>query len=137
MNSIEVLLKGQQFEEVRIYVNQQLIAQERNCDSVRATFDGPLPANIDVEFWPFKIKPLVRYNNFLLDYWLANILLQDHKLSISVTDDFFDQYRNKNIQGRIDSLPEKQRNAKHFFDQYIGVNNGYPALVKRIKKIMD
>jgi hypothetical protein len=96
-----------------------------------------LPAQIDVEFWPFKLKPRVRYNDFMLDYWLANILLQDHKLTMNVTINFFSEYRNKNIQGRVESLSEKQKNANHFFDQYIGVNNGYPALVSEIKTTLN
>jgi hypothetical protein len=135
MNSVEILHK--QFDEVKIYVNQKLLAQDQHCDSLKATFDQLLPVQIDIEFWPFKIKPIVRYNDFMLDYWLANILLQDHKLTLTVPDSFFSDYRNKNIQGRVDSLSETQRNSEHFFDQYVGVNNGYPAIIQEIKTTLD
>lgn len=135
MNSIEIL--HQNFDEVKIYVNQEQIAQNQLCDSLKVEFNHQLPVQIDIEFWPFKIKPIVRYNNFMLDYWLANILLQDHKLTLTVSDSFFDDYKNKNIQGRIDSLSEKQRNSEHFFDQYVGVNNGYPDIIQEIKKTLD
>jgi len=135
MNSIEI--RYQQLDEVKIYVNQTLLAQNQKCDCLKVAFDQPLPTQIDIEFWPFKIKPIIRYNDFMLDYWLANILLQDHKLTLTVSESFFEDYRNKNIQGRVDSLSEKQRNSEHFFDQYVGVNNGYPAIIQEIKKTLD
>jgi len=135
MNSIEILY--QQFDEVKIYVNQELLAQNQKCNFLKVAFNQPLPAQIDIEFWPFKIKPIVRYNKFMLDYWLANILLQDHKLTLTISNSFFSDYRNKNIQGRVDSLSEKQRNSEHFFDQYVGVNNGYPAIIQEIKKTLN
>ena len=135
MSSIEIL--HSHFDEVKIYVNQELLAQDQKCNALKVNFDQLLPAQIDIEFWPFKIKPIVRYNEFMLDYWLANILLQDHKLTLAVSETFFEDYRNKNIQGRVNSLSEKQRNSEHFFDQYVGVNNGYPAIIDEIKKTLD
>lgn len=137
MNIIEILLKNQKFDEIKIYVNQKLQAQQRSCASIIVEFDHELPVEIDVEFWPFFIRPMVRYNGFMLDYWLSNIMLQDHKFSLTVSPTFFKDYRTKNIQGRIDSLSEAQKNHKHFFDQYIGVNNGYPEIVGQIKKLIE
>jgi hypothetical protein len=137
MNSLEILYSNGQFDEVKVFINQQLVNQAQQCNAITVEFNHALPVNIDVEFWPFRIKPIVRYNNFMLDYWLGDILLQDHKLTITITSNFFEQYRNNNIQGRIDSLSEKQKKTKHFFDQYVGVNNGYPALIKQIKKLID
>jgi hypothetical protein len=135
MSSIEIL--HSHLDEVKIYVNQELLAQDQKCNALKVCFDQPLPTQIDIEFWPFKIKPIVRYNEFMLDYWLANILLQDHKLTLAVSETFFEDYRNKNIQGRVNSLSEKQRNSAHFFDQYVGVNNGYPVIINEIKKTLD
>ena len=135
MNSVEIL--HPHIDEVKIYVNQQLLAQDQQCSALKVNFNQPLPVQIDIEFWPFKIKPIVRYNKFMLDYWLANILLQDHKLTFTVSETFFEDYRNKNIQGRVDSLSETQRNSEHFFDQYVGVNNGYPTIINEIKTTLD
>jgi hypothetical protein len=135
MNSVEILY--QQFDEVKIYVNQELLAQNQKCNSLRVVFDQPLPVQIDIAFWPFTIKPIVRYNEFMLDYWLANILQQDHKITLNVSNSFFEDYRNKNIQGRVNSLSKKQQSSEHFFDQYIGVNNGYPTIIQGIKKTLD
>lgn len=137
MTSIELLLPNQQFDDIKVYINQQLKGEKQNCDRIFVEFDHAMPVTIDVEFWPFKIKPLVRYDGFLLDYWLGNISLQDHKLTLTVTDTFFEDYRNKNIQGRINSLTAQQKNANHFFDQYIGVNNLYPDVINEIRKLID
>lgn len=137
MNSIEVFLQDQQFDEVKISVNHQLIAQNQKCHSLKIEVDSLLPVNVDVEFWPFKIRPIIRYNDVMLDYWLADVLLQDHKLSLTITDDFFERYRNKNIQGRINSLTTSQRNSENFLDQHVGVNNGYPEIVSEIKNLLS
>jgi hypothetical protein len=137
MNSIELVLIDGCFEEIKVYANQHLVTQDQNCKSIRAEFDYPLPVQLDVEFWPFMIKPIVRYNDFMLDYWLSDILLQDHKLTLCLSKSFFQDYRNKNIQGRIASLSEKQRSSDHFFDQYIGVNNAYSEITTQIKHLLN
>jgi hypothetical protein len=108
MNSIELVLLDGCFEEIKVYANQNLVEQDQNCKSIKFKLDYSLPVQLDVEFWPFMIKPIIRYNDFMLDYWLSDILLQDHKLTLCLTNSFFQDYRNKNIQGRIASLSEKQ-----------------------------
>jgi hypothetical protein len=135
MNYIEVALHNN-IEHIKIIANHQLISEAYDCSIHTAVIDT-LPAVIEVEFWPFKIKPIVRYNNFMLDYWLANIQLFDHKLEFTVTDTFFQDYKNKNMQGRIDSLSESQKGVDHYWDKYIGINNLHPDIVQQIKKSID
>jgi hypothetical protein len=73
----------------------------------------------------------------MLDYWLANIQLFDHELKFTITDTFFQDYKNKNIQGRIDSLSESQKDSDHYWDKYIGINNLHPDIVQQIKKLIE
>jgi len=136
MTTIEIESLNE-FTQVKVYVNTKLVVEQTNCKSLTYNIDQPLPADIDIEFQPFKIRPIVRLDNFLLDYWLANIILQDHKLSIRVTDTFFQDYKNKNIEGRIASLPLEQKNSEQFWDNYIGVNNLYPELTNEIKELIN
>jgi len=136
MNSLEVA-DINNFEFVKVFINNNLVKEEYATNNIVVTFDDVLPVDIAVEFKPHKIKPIVRYNNIMVDYWLANILLQDHKIQFTISDSFFQEYRNKDIQGRIDSLPEEQKNVEHFYDKYIGVNNLHPEIVNEIKKLIN
>lgn len=122
---------------IRIYVNQELIAECYDSTELIATFDQTLPAKIEVEFQPFKIKPIVRYNNFMLNYWLTNILLYDHKLEFDVTDNFYQAYKDKDIEGRLAHLSAEEKALDNLYDKYIGVNNLYPELVAEIKELIS
>jgi hypothetical protein len=135
MNYLEISLRHN-IEQIKIIANNQLISEAYDCSTLTAVIDT-LPAVVEVEFRPFKIKPIVRYNNFMLDYWLANIQLFDHKLEFTITDEFFQDYKNKNMQGRIDSLSESQKGVDHYWDKYIGINNLHPDIVQQIKKLID
>jgi hypothetical protein len=135
MNTIEVV-NSSPVHFFRIYVNNQLIAEQYECKTLTAHFDTALPVDVTVEFQPFQIKPIIRFNNFMLDYWLANVLLEDHRAMFSITDTFFQDYKDKNIQGRINYLTEEQKSVEHFYDKYIGVNNLHPELVDEIKKLI-
>ena len=136
MNSLEVA-DINNFEFVKVFINNSLVKEEYATNNVVVDFNDALPVDIEVEFKPHKIKPIVRYNNIMVDYWLANILLQDHKIQFTISNNFFQDYRNKDIQGRIDSLPEEQKNVEHFYDKYIGVDNLHPEIVNEIKKLIN
>jgi hypothetical protein len=135
MNYVEIALPSN-IKHIKIIANHQLISEAYDCSTLIAVIDT-LPAVIEVEFRPFKIKPIIRYNNFMLDYWLANIQLFDHKLEFTVTDTFFQDYKNKNMQGRIDSLSESQKGVDHYWDKYIGINNLHSDIVQQIKKSIN
>jgi hypothetical protein len=121
----------------KIYINDQLMAEEHECKTLITHFDTKLPVNIIVEFRPFQIKPKIRLDNFMLDYWLASILLEDHRVMFDITETFFQDYKDKNIQGRINYLTDKQKSVEHFYDKYVGVNNLHPELVDEIKKLIS
>jgi hypothetical protein len=135
MNFIEIAGRTN-MEYVKISVNQQIVSERHDCKTLTGAIIS-LPAIVNVEFQPFKIKPIVRYNNFMLDYWLADIQLFDHQLEFAITETFFQDYRNKNIQGRIDSLTESQKNLDHYWDKYVGVNNLHPEIVQKIKNFIN
>lgn len=136
MNTIEIAHVAN-FDHVKIYINTQLVTEQYNCASVACDIPHEFPFTVSVEFFPFKIKPIVRYNNFMLDYWLADIVLQDHKLELSIKETFYQDYKNKNINGRIASLPMEQQNIEHFWDKYIGINNLHPDLIDEIKHLIN
>ena len=122
---------------IKVYVNNNLIAECYNQSELVANFEYNSTLAIKVEFSPFKIKPVVRYKNFMLNYWLADILLYDHKLEFTITDKFYEQYKNKDIEGRLAHLSVEEKNLDNMYDKYIGINNLYPDLVAEIKNLIS
>lgn len=135
MNSIEISHSAP-FDNIKIFVNQTLVADSDNASTIASVFDHELPVKIEVQFTPFKIKPVVRLNNFMLNYWLADILLQDHKLEFNVGKNFYQDYKNKDISGRIAHLGAEEKSLENIYDKYIGINNLYPELVKETKELL-
>lgn len=135
MNSIEISHSAP-FDNIKIFVNQTLVADSDNANTIASVFDHELPVKIEVQFTPFKIKPVVRLNNFMLNYWLADILLQDHKLEFNVGKNFYQDYKNKDISGRIAHLSAEEKSLENIYDKYIGINNLYPELVKETKELL-
>ena len=133
MNTLEVKHK---FDHVKVYINDDLVEEKYNCNGITYTLDQPLPLKITIEFFPFNIKPIIRFNDFMLNYWLADILLQDHQLEFIVSETFYQDYKNKNINGRIASLPTHQQHTEDLWDKYIGIDNLHPDLVNEIKNLI-
>ena len=84
-------------------------------------------------FHPFKISPMLRVDGFLINYWLAGIQQQDHRLDFDIGPDFFKWYRDKDRQGRLSSLSNEQKRDEHFSDKYIGIDNLHADLVGEIR----
>ena len=131
MNLLEV---SGTFNSVKIFVNDSLVRESVDVNSIAV--EVLLPSNVAIEFTPYKQKPIVRFNNFMLNYWLANILLQDHRLEFYLGENFYSDYKNKDISGRIAHLSNEQKNIDHFYDKYIGINNMHPSLVNEIKELI-
>jgi len=134
MNTIEVS-HTQSLESIKIFVNQTLVAASANTAVLTGTVDR-LPAVVEVEFKPYGVKPVVRFNNYMLNYWLADVLVQDHKLEFTIGENFYKDYKNKDIAGRLAHLTIEEKSAENMYDKYIGINNLYPELVKEIKEFL-
>ena len=134
MNTVEVSY-NQPLESVKIFVNQTLVAESADTAVLTGTVDC-LPAGVEVEFKPYGIKPVVRFNDYMLNYWLANVLVQDHKLEFTISKNFYKDYKNKDIAGRLAHLTIEEKSAENMYDKYIGINNLYPELVKEIKEFL-
>jgi hypothetical protein len=123
------------FQSIKILVNNKVVIEQQNTRSVTVTCDS-IPASVSVEFSPFKISPTVRINDFMVNYWLADLHKQDHKLDFTLDDNFFSNYKSKDIQSRMGYLTSDQQKIAHFQDKYVGVNNLHPELVDKIKSLL-
>lgn len=89
-----------------------------------------LPRTIQIEFHPFKIVPKLWIDGFLLNFWIADVQQEDHRLVIPIGDDFFERYKNKENRGRVDSLGENPDPI--VMDKIVG-RNFHKKLVDNIK----
>lgn len=109
----------------------------QTCCTLKIDLDISGPTRFTANFRPFGIKPLVRVDGFLIDYWLAGVKQQDHKIDLDIDVDFFARYSQKDRQGRLDSLSDEQKQMPHYLDKYIGIDNLYPELVQEIQNLVN
>jgi hypothetical protein len=90
---------------------------------------------ICVFFEPWGIDPILRINGFLINKWLGNVEMQGHCLQFSINQDFFKYYREKDLQGRIDSLGSNNRNVT--IDRVIGRSSNSDLVAVLKEKIVE
>ena len=62
------------------------------------------PDVLTINFLPKNITPLLRVNDFLINYWLADVEIIDGVLRMPLGDDFERRYQQRDLQGRLQSL---------------------------------
>jgi len=93
-----------------------------------------VPESVEIMFEPFGITPKLWIDNFLINFWLANVQQQDHKLIIPIGNDFFDRYWVRDGQGRLQSLGVNPDPI--LVDKIVG-RNFHQSLVDDIKFKLD
>lgn len=134
---MKIQLAHQCLQEITIIAADKIIAQCNNCTELVVDPDPGTGTKITVQFRPYGIKPLLRIDGFLIDYWIGGILQQDHQIEFDLQQDFIDRYRDRDRQGRLDSLSDKHREVDHYLDKYIGIDNLYPDLLTEIRDLLD
>ena len=59
-----------------------------------------LPCKIKINLNPYKVKPIVRMDDIMVNYGLAKITPWDHMLEFDLDVDFFDQYFTNIIESK-------------------------------------
>jgi len=80
-----------------------------------------LPAKIKIEFTPHGLKPLLRINDILVNYWLADVTQYDHMLEFTISNDFWVKYYNKETQNQINFANTNYKNDPMAIDKYVGI----------------
>lgn len=133
---MNISIAHKNLEWARVEVDGKVIGESDQTTEFEIAVDLTSAARMVVQFRPYKIKPLLRIEGFLIDYWLGGVYQQDHQIEFNLSDDFFDDYRRKDIEGRISYLSESQKNVEHFHDKYVGINNLHPDLLEEIRKLI-
>jgi len=59
-----------------------------------------LPAHLKIYINPYKIQPIIRVDNIMVNYGLAKITPWDHMLEFKLDNNFFDQYFSNIIEAK-------------------------------------
>jgi len=110
------------------YCNEKLISRSKKNNKHIFSLDV-CPAHVKIEIKPHKIKPLVRFNNVLVNYGLAEITPWDHMLEFEIKENFFDFYF-KNI---LKSKQEYLKITDNELFKKIGYKQNYQKLIQDIE----
>tara|TARA_R110001583_G_scaffold90105_2_gene231626 strand:+ start:476 stop:868 length:393 start_codon:yes stop_codon:yes gene_type:complete len=80
-------------------VNDRLVT--KSLDSKEHVFSvQELPCKIKINLNPYKVKPIVRMDDIMVNYGLAKITPWDHMLEFDLDFDFFDHYFTNIIESK-------------------------------------
>jgi len=120
--------------DCKIHVNNNLVVESLNSTIHKFIIDDK-GGNIKIFITPFKIHPIVRINNIMVNYGLANITPWDHMLEFEYDCDFFTKYRNNIIASKMKHYNLNSTNDQEY-DFYIGVGNTHNNSVNKIRSIL-
>jgi hypothetical protein len=133
MNKIQIELEHKQLVNSRLTANEIDIAKTSSHNWVIKNSEES--QKICVFFEPWGIDPILRINGFLINKWLGNVEMQSHCLQFSITQDFFKYYREKDLQGRLDSLGTNNRDVT--IDRVVGRSSNSDLVVVLKEKILE
>ena len=84
-------------------VNDRLIS--KSLDSKEHIFSvKELPCKVKINMNPYKVKPIVRIDDVMVNYGLAKITPWDHMLEFELDSNFFDRYFANIVESKIQYL---------------------------------
>jgi hypothetical protein len=84
-------------------VNDRLIS--KSVDSKEHIFSvKELPCKVKINMNPYKVKPIVRIDDIMVNYGLAKITPWDHMLEFELDSNFFDRYFANIVESKIQYL---------------------------------
>jgi hypothetical protein len=121
----------------KFFLEEQLIVQDNCKGSVLLNCESSYK-RCQIWFEPWGIVPMIRVNNFMIDFALAEIDLFDHKFDIILDDDFFLRYRENDLLFRKKSVfGAGIAHDPYIYDSVIGVGSTHSDIINQIKKVLD
>jgi hypothetical protein len=134
-NKITVELENKQLEHASLTINGTEIVPN-NISKLSWTIDCPAhPQEIYIYFHPWGLNPILRLNGFLINKWLGNVELQNHCMKFILDQDFFTKYRDKDLQGRMDSLGDNPGDI--VIDRVVGRHSNSDIVMLLKEKLVE
>ncbi len=130
VKSINLFDKNIKFS-CKFYCNNNFIKESR--DSHNHDFIIPeTPAHCKIEIQPWKLKPLVRFDNQLVNYGLAEITPWDHMLEFKLDENFLKKYFKNIISNKKKYLERTGQNVPDNMENYVGINHEHKEIINQI-----
>ena len=130
---IIVEIEHPQLNRARIDVNKQTLVDAECNKMFSYTFDISESTDVELWFWPWKIKPFLRLDGHMMDYGLLKINQYDHQLQFTLHKNYLDRYSKNLIQSRIDSQFPDGNVIQKLYESAIGYGLDYSELIQEIK----
>jgi hypothetical protein len=128
LSTITIEIQHSTLTDAELSIQDQIYPAERQGNVF--SWSVELGHRVEIRFRPWKIDPLLRINGFLINKWLADVLVMDHALQFDLPADFFFRYRDKDLQGRLNSIGDNPNPIT--IDRVIG-RNLHEDMVEKIK----
>lgn len=118
--------------EYKIFVDGKL-KQEDQCRGSATIRISATKHKIEIWFSPWKIRPLLRINNILIDTATAGVDVFDHKFDMLLDQDFFQRYHRREIDFRTQAVFGDEVPESGIYDRVIGYGSRHDDLVQKIR----
>lgn len=132
-----VELEHSELNRVRLLINNDQLLDNTVERIWTGTVDVTHPIRVEVNFWPWKIKPLLRINGHLVDYGIAQVDQFDHALCFNLYRDYFKIYGESLVASRVNSQFKDGHIDEKIYDAVIGHGRRHTALIESIKKLVQ
>jgi hypothetical protein len=129
----EIEIFHPQLTRCKLYRGDDLI-WEQDCQGRHVFSHRASPDAISLWFEPWRIKPEVRVDGILVDYALAQINQFDHKLDITLDQDFYHSYHEQDIRFRQQSIFQDGEPDPYIYDAVIGVGQMHQDIVDQLRE---
>lgn len=130
-------LEHVELQRARLFVNSEQLLDVDTNKIWNVTLDIRKPTRIELWFWPWKIKPLLRLNGHLLDYSLANVAQYDHMLCFDIDRNYFERYGQALVNSRIESQFKGGPIDENIYDAVVGHGRRHLDLIEKIKRRIE
>jgi hypothetical protein len=130
-------LEHPDLQRTRLFVNGQQLIDVDIDKKWNTVLDIRQSTKIELWFWPWKIKPLLRLNGHLLDYSLARVSQYDHMLCFDIDKNYFKNYGLALVQSRVESQFKGGAVDENIYDAVIGHGRRHLDLIDKIKSRIE
>lgn len=127
IKKIELYDKNTKFS-CEFYVDDILRNKSKKSNK-HVFFLDKAPAHIKIKILPFKVQPIVRFDDILINYGLAKITPWDHMLEFRISNNFLDDYFNEIVKSKREYL----KVDRHSIEKTMGLHSENEL----VEKILD
>jgi hypothetical protein len=129
----QIEIQHHSMERVRLIVGDHQLCDQATGAVWSHDIHVHAPQTVQIWFWPWDTKPLLRVNGHLLDYSLAGVHQYSHMLTMALDKKFFERYFQNLVRSRIDTLFPLGDIDDELYDGMVGHGDRHRSLIDSIQ----